>query len=225
MEVAFKKAIGKRKNQEDSDFQCENIVGNFFVVSDGMGGMGHGEIVSNCVVNVFKDAFKLFSNNLPINEFLQETLLQANNQVRMLDTGGGATVIACVIKDKLLNWISVGDSPLLLFRDGKFIRLNENHSDVFSQDAFAHSNLLTSCIRGRCIAMIDCNEESFVLKEGDFLVISTDGILDIENITENFFKDVLNNNKYSLSEKLDVIFEKLSTYEFMDNTTTFLLKF
>ncbi|MBE6413096.1 MAG: hypothetical protein E7035_00915 [Verrucomicrobiaceae bacterium] len=121
--------------------------------------------------------------------------------------------------------MSVGDSPLLLFRGGEFIRLNENHSNVFSKDVFAHSNLLTSCIRGRCIPMIDYNVEPFVLKKGDFLVISTDGILDIANIAENFFKDVLNNEKYSLSEKLDVVFEKLSTYELMDNTTTFLLKF
>ncbi len=225
MEVSFKKTIGKRKKQEDASFRGECGAYNFFVVSDGMGGMGNGEVVSDCVVNVFKDACKVFSDDFAIDSFFYDTLLNANEKVENLHTGGGATVLACVIKDNLLNWISVGDSPLLLFRNNKFIRLNQNHSNVFSSDVFAHSNLLTSCIMGNRIPLVDYNVEPFVLKENDFLIISTDGILDIEDVSADFLKNVLSNKNYSLSEKLDMVFDKLSVFQFMDNTTTFLLKF
>ncbi len=225
MEIAFRKTIGCRKRQEDSNFQGEAGKYKFFVVSDGMGGLSAGDVVSNCIVNVFEEAFKTFPENCDICNFLQSTLSKANTEVEKLASGGGATIIACIIKDNFLNWISVGDSPLLLFRNNKFFRLNQNHSKVISQDAFAHTNILTSCVMGEKIPMIDCECKPFKLQENDFLFISTDGILDIENVSPNFLQKILSDDKIALDEKLKSIFEILSTYKYTDNTTTYLLKF
>ena len=40
----------------------------------------------------------------------------------------GATLIALIFHRDRLHWISVGDSPLWLWRDGTLTRLNEDHS-------------------------------------------------------------------------------------------------
>ena len=66
---------------------------------------------------------------------------------------------------------------------------------------------------GNRIPLVDYNVEPFVLKENDFLIISTDGILDIEDVSADFLKNVLSNKNYSLSEKLDMVFDKLSVFQ------------
>jgi serine/threonine protein phosphatase PrpC len=102
----------------------------------------------------------------------------------------GATLTACVVLDDALYWISIGDSPLFLFRDNQLQQINEDHSmgpqvDLMVEtgalseaDARAHPDrsVLTSALFGERIARIDCPENACDLRPGDTIIIASDGL-------------------------------------------------
>src|SRR5690606_39317458 len=79
-------------------------------------------------------------------------------------TGGmGSTLVAMALTRDRLHWLSVGDSPLWLWRGGRLRRLNEVHSLAPQLDFLARTgrmeaeaarrhpdrDVLTSCLSGR----------------------------------------------------------------------------
>jgi serine/threonine protein phosphatase PrpC len=105
-------------------------------------------------------------------------------------TGMGGTVVATIFSGGRLHWISVGDSVLYLFRDMTLTRLNADHSmapqiDLMvkrgmlgPEEALRHPqrNMLTSALMGEEIAEIDCPDASFELREGDVIILASDGL-------------------------------------------------
>ena len=83
------------------------------------------------------------------------------------------TLLAAVVEERTLHWISVGDSPLLLFRAGRLERLNADHSLAGEQGA---NNVLRSALGGGRIAMIDWRREGYELEEGDLILAASDGL-------------------------------------------------
>ena len=69
MESSFTYAVltnqGEREINEDSVGVCENGENNCFVLCDGLGGHGMGDIASSLVVNVFKDRFYKTDETIP----------------------------------------------------------------------------------------------------------------------------------------------------------------
>ena len=102
----------------------------------------------------------------------------------------GGTVLATIALDGMLYWISVGDSPLYLFRDGRLTRLNADHSlapqidlmvsrgmmDAETGANHPQRNCLTSAIIGEAIPEIDCPDAPFELMSGDLVVAASDGL-------------------------------------------------
>lgn len=202
-DVATALGQGQRELQEDSvvtDFPVGMDVG-YVVLADGMGGHAAGEIASAIIVTeVFAELkFKLadlsrHEKNIP--SILKHAALTANQCIRdyvadnPTNYGMGATLIAPVFVKDRLYWISVGDSPLYLFRDGKLKQLNEDHSMAPEIDLMVASGLITeeegryhpdrNCLRsvllGDRIAKVDCPTEAFQLREGDIVIASSDGL-------------------------------------------------
>jgi protein phosphatase len=89
-----------------------------------------------------------------------------------------------------LFWISIGDSPLYLLRDGRLRQLNEDHSlgphidymvrsGMMSEDVGRNHpdrNALTSVLIGEAIERIDCPEKPFRMRSGDILIVASDGL-------------------------------------------------
>lgn len=202
-DVASALIRGKREVQEDalaSDFQVGSDFG-FVVLSDGMGGHEAGDIASNIVVTeVFSelklqsvDTKKAFANITSIlsnaahsaNQCLKEHSLQ-----NPATSGMGATLVAPVLMKNKLFWISIGDSPLFLFRNNELSQLNEDHSLAPQIDFMVKSgllsesvgrdhpdrNCLTSALLGEDIPQIDCPEEPFKLCPGDLVIAASDGL-------------------------------------------------
>jgi serine/threonine protein phosphatase PrpC len=108
--------------------------------------------------------------------------------------GAGTTLLGAVVGSDRILWISVGDSPLLLYRDGKLNRLNADHSmrsilagkiaarQMLPGDLATHPerNVLRSALLGGDIEEIDAPEESSMLCQGDILVAASDGLLTLE---------------------------------------------
>jgi PPM family protein phosphatase len=134
--------------------------------------------------------------------------LEAANQsvARKVDekpglNGMGATAVALHLEQGKLLWISVGDSPLYLYRGGDLVQVNEDHSLAPEIDKLAKAgkiseaeaandprrHYLRSAVTGTQIEMIDVPEQPLVLREGDFLILASDGIqtLSHEEIAEH----------------------------------------
>lgn len=195
--------LGRRERQEDavaSDFPSGQPFG-FVVLADGMGGHAAGDVASKIVVTEVFSELKLQSGDpklleARIGEVLKGAALNANACINLYARehpnahGMGATLLASVLVEDRLYWVSVGDSPFYLFRNGTLTRLNENHalasqieflvsSGIMSRaDAMQHpdQSCLTSVLIGSDIAQIDCPATPFVILEDDILIAASDGL-------------------------------------------------
>ena len=199
---------GQRCYQEDaliSVFDDLADVG-LVVLSDGMGGHTAGDVASDIVVTethrVLNEALK---GSPSAKSDLPASLLKAaySSNRRISDhvaehpstEGMGATLLACVLVDSSLYWVSVGDSPLLLYRDGSLRQLNEDHSMtpqlefmvsaglLTQEEADTHPdrNVLTSALMGDDISKIDCPQDPLALQDGDILITASDGLQILSN--------------------------------------------
>lgn len=194
---------GRRDQQEDSvamDFSEGSGLG-FIVLADGMGGHAAGDIASKIVVTEIFSELKMLSGDLDsleknIGPILRVALENANNSVggyaarRPGAQGMGSTLVAPVIFKNRLYWISVGDSPLYLFRGNRLFRLNEEHSlarrmeklvrlgEMDAQSAQNHPDrhCLTSVLIGAAIPEIDCRDTPIQMRDGDILIAASDGL-------------------------------------------------
>ena len=104
------------------------------VLADGMGGHAGGDVASGLVVEHFFKAYINSHANIP--EALRNSLNSANEQLAnaVVETpelrGMGTTLIGCVIRENLMYWVSVGDSPMWVLRNGALQRINADHSMV-----------------------------------------------------------------------------------------------
>lgn len=198
---------GRRDRQEDaiaSDFMAGSGLG-FAVLADGMGGHAAGDIASKIVVTEVFSELKFRADEPEvledqISEALSSAAFSANECVGQYadhhaGTGGmGATLLAPVIFQDRLYWISIGDSPLYLFRDEQLMRLNDEHSlasqldelvaqgHMGSDEAENHPDrgCLTSVLTGREISLIDCKSDPVSLKDGDIVIAASDGLQYLE---------------------------------------------
>ncbi|SNT07801.1 PP2C family protein-serine/threonine phosphatase [Tropicimonas sediminicola] len=202
-EAASAVSVGKRAYQEDAVlFDCP--VGSetgLVVLSDGMGGHAAGDVASSIVLTEVFSELKLQSarqddGEAGFRDLLMRAAQGANDCIRAYvddqpdAIGMGATLVAGVLRGPFLHWISIGDSPLLLFRDGDLIRLNEEHSFGQQMDSMVEAglmarevaehhpdrNCLTSVVGGGRITQIDCPDTPFELFDDDILVFASDGL-------------------------------------------------
>jgi len=194
---------GQRPYQEDAvlvEFGGNGGLG-LAVLADGMGGHAAGDVASRLTVTTVLDHLKK-SLSKPkqlekkIIPALREAAEKANAEIHahgkadQNTAGMGATLLTTVFHQNHLRWLSIGDSPLYLYRDGALKQLNQDHSlgrqldnlvklGMIEQEmADNHPDrfVLTSALTGDEIARIDCPEEPFPIVPGDVLVLASDGL-------------------------------------------------
>lgn len=246
-DFAGRQSRGKRKRQEDayafSDIPGEGCTeGMFVVVTDGMGGHTSGEQASELALENFVDAFHLGEG--PISKRFKGAVVAANESIAhaLKDKpdlqGMGTTLMAAAVTPAGIEWLSVGDSPLYVWRAGAITRMNEDHSfrpmllDMVESGELKHAealkhplkNLLRAALTGRRIDLIDQPPEPVKLKEGDIVVAATDGIQTLRDeeicnlITEWREADASAIAAALLQAVLDVEYPK------QDNTTVAIIK-
>ncbi len=187
--------IGAREAQEDElgfidgstlDPEGQHPVA---IVADGMGGHAGGEMASRLAVRAFIDAYGL--EGAPAGR-LRAALDAANRAIddavreNLSLDGMGATMVAAAVTTDGLEWISVGDSPLYLYRGGRLKRLNEDHSMAPVIEALRENdpvtargmnpNELRSALVGFEITKVDTSPMPELLLPGDLVVAATDGL-------------------------------------------------
>ncbi len=174
----------------------------YIVLADGMGGHAAGEIASKIVVEEFGEEVHRHIGDpghleSHIGAILRDAMLRANAVVfqhaaeRPHRRGMGSTLVAPLIVQNRLYWISVGDSPLYLLRGNRLSRLNQEHSMAQRLDLMARHGLitqsqaeadpdrfcLTSVLLGETVPEIDCRDVPLSLVEGDIVIVASDGLL------------------------------------------------
>ena len=124
---------GARELNEDS-MACLEHNGDFcFVVADGLGGHGRGEVASAVVVQEITDIFNLSAITAPA-AFVGPTIYSAQNklmaeQVRLkADNEMKTTVVMLCINGQQLCWGHVGDTRLYAFRNNQAVLRTMDHS-------------------------------------------------------------------------------------------------
>ena len=246
-DFAGRQSRGKRPSQEDA-YAFSDIVdgaghpsGLLVVLADGMGGHKAGERASELAVK--NCTAKFHDNDGTIANRLDRGLNAANDSIAAelvhdfsLD-GMGTTLLAAAITDVGLQWISVGDSPLYLWRDGKLSRLNEDHSlrPVLKQlaeqgatidpvESARSKNVLRAALTGREIALIDRSHRPFELQQGDMIIAATDGIhsLSEETILGICAQTVTLDASVAAAKFIDAIRD--ASHPKQDNTTITIVK-
>ena len=195
---------GARAYQEDCCYWLQTAKSGCmgFVLSDGMGGHAAGDVASHTLVKAYQ---QVFSKELDGEDWatpLKSSLDLGNQQLKEMVQvkpeldGMGATYLAGFVCNKKLYWISVGDSPLYLFSDGKLTQINEDHSmapvlqervkkgELTQDEANTHPqrNSLLSAVMGDSIDTIDQPSSGISLNTGDVMIAASDGI---QTLSEN----------------------------------------
>lgn len=123
---------GNRDHNEDSAI-CLESSGNFcFVVADGLGGHGRGEVASQKLIEVFK---REFENGYEDSEkYIENTFLKAQEEILELQEQQGdrfgmkTTAVALSIRDGKCRWGHIGDSRLYVFQKDRVKIRTLDHS-------------------------------------------------------------------------------------------------
>lgn len=239
--------VGARNNQEDafalSDFNNKNLVaknGFLAVLADGMGGLDDGEKASQAAVDIFIREYNSKNTSETNDQFLLRTVRLANEAVNNLASIGGVevdlgtTLVAVIIHENLMHWVSVGDSRIYIYRDGLLSQLTRDHiyayhlaeqvknGELSGSEAASHPerNHLTSFIGLPELVEIDYNEAPLQLLEGDKVLLCSDGLYD--TLPDNIIIDILaGNNRNYAEEIVSQVLDSNNPYQ--DNVTVIVL--
>ena len=210
------------------------------LIADGMGGHVSGDTASRTVVKTFVEIYH--DTDGPIPDRLRVCLNVANDALAEAVKenpeleGMGSTVVAAVVSQHGLDWISVGDSPLWLFRDGKLRRLNADHSmapvlanlvavgrmteEEAATDPKRHA--LRSAVMGDEIHLIDVSSQPVAIRKSDRLLLASDGLMTLED--EEIAGILQNMQDAPLSEVAEMLIQSVEEVgkPNQDNTTVLL---
>ena len=226
--------IGARRKQEDAYVAKHYRDGVLAVVCDGMGGHHDGELASSLACEAYLRAFEKL-DKLPMAQRMLDALEKANEEVRLSFESrrvyGGTTLLAVFVGAGVVRWVSVGDTALYLWRHGRLIRLNQDHSfrDVFrsyigagmtAQEALRRGHVLRSAVTGEPLDLVDAPGMPYPLLPEDRIVLASDGaenILEPEMLT-SVGRNILNDRESNLPAALIAACQALNDPH-ADNTT------
>ncbi|WP_170333730.1 PP2C family protein-serine/threonine phosphatase [Ruegeria arenilitoris] len=229
---------GQRETQEDAIaarvFDATNS--GYVVVADGMGGHEAGEVASELVLSAWREvvdaqmedpdaAEGALIDALPMAAIQANAAIANHGEEQSQGFSMGSTLLGMLLLGQRVFWISIGDSPMYLYRDGTLTQINEDHSmapeidaqvakGILSPDeARSHPdrNQLTSVIMGASIPKVDCPEEPLVLNADDILILGSDGL---QYLSNNEIQSILNDHAQSLSQDIaDTLLQALQAKE------------
>ncbi|WP_423068273.1 PP2C family protein-serine/threonine phosphatase [Devosia sp. CN2-171] len=192
---------GSRENQEDwhTVLPLDGDARVVIVVADGMGGHVAGETASRLAGEAFAAAIARPGQTTLADTFLT-AITQANQalanaiEVDAKLDGMGTTLVGVVLTPEGMSWTSVGDSALLLVRQGVVSRLNADHSYGAHMDeqirlghvspmeapTSAERSQLMSAVAGDEIELVEIAANAVQFLPGDLVVAASDGLLTLD---------------------------------------------
>lgn len=182
---AFIHEQGRIENQEDA---LAFTSGKLYILCDGLGGQGYGNIASQLVSHTFKSTLDK-NHTIHLNTIVQEAeenLSQFKKTNPKTHTMASTVALTRILENTIeIGWI--GDTCVYQIRSGKFIFKTIPHTwveeaiqrgELSENDRYFHPNKsqLTRCIKDRNtkaqLESINCSN----LVDHDWFLLCTDGI-------------------------------------------------
>lgn len=187
--------IGAHEKKQNSfcfsnsvDARFVDHAGRLAVVADGAGGSANSGNASSLAARSFLREYESKRAPESIPAALQFSLAAAFRAVGALDQSAeaGSSLMAAVVCQDLLYWISVGDSHIYLLRDGELAQLNREQKmrDAVAQGSFSLSQAgshpehkhLTSYLGIAKPSEVDCNVRPLALRESDRVILCSNSV-------------------------------------------------
>lgn len=133
IEYATLSEIGEKEVNEDAVRVFVNpLLGSYgFVLADGLGGHGNGDVASNlvadCVGAAIENTNDLGGNFIDSCFDISQEILMEEKQVKGLHSIK-TTLVLLLVSGDIAQWGHIGDSRLYHFRDGKQLSRTIDHS-------------------------------------------------------------------------------------------------
>lgn len=238
--------IGKRKSNNEDSFLIDDKI-NLYAIADGMGGHKAGEVASRMMIDVLHDYMKnssqngdvknLIGSDRPVSKEAKQLIAGINKANRKVFNssqenadrrGMGTTVSVVCFTDRTIVIGNVGDSPIYLVRNNKIKLISTLHTVIAEQMALAPKgakplgkqfrHMLTRAVGTRETVRVDTREIKY--RNGDFIVICSDGLSDLVTPEEILQKTVENSPEISAEALTDLANERGGD----DNITVIVLE-
>lgn len=201
--------VGRSRRHNEDSFEIDSAT-RLFIVADGMGGHGHGEVASLLAVQAIGESVRgsleaqreEVGDSQSSRRFLHRAFAEAQERIKRATredpalSGMGTTAVCCLAGDARVLVAHVGDSRVYRLRSGHLSQLTEDHTWVNEQvqagvlsldEARFHplKSVVTRALGaddGQDVDLLDLE-----LLDGDLLLLCSDGLttmLDDERIAE-----------------------------------------
>lgn len=237
--------IGSRTMQEDAFcfVNADDVTGivrkGFLaVVADGMGGMENGREAGSIAAQIIGASFDSldYSGNIPGQ--LNRSVRHAGQTIfRRLGSGSGSTAIVCMVYQGELYYSSVGDSYLMLKRDGQLLRINRpqnilnrtyleiirsGSTDPAPADNDPAREALTGYLGMPENEDIDYFRKPLRLHDGDVIMLCSDGVAGF--LSERCILQCLESSQPSqMLSEIDRCIKEINV-PYQDNYTALIIK-
>lgn len=224
--------IGTRSYQEDAADYCETDNGLFCAVCDGIGSRKEGGASSRLAAERFCESFKSgFEGGFA--SFITDAAERIDREVyESFGSGCGTTAVTVCIKDRELNWLSVGDSRLYILRGGRLKQITKDHDyayvldlrlkkGIIDEETYAaekhKGGRLASFMGMGGIDIADVSLKPLRLEKDDVLLLTTDGLY--KSIGDERIAEIMNENS-GPAAAADSLMSAVKAYTGpIDNTT------
>ena len=228
--------VGLKRDHNEDYYVCDPDRG-IFLVADGMGGHSGGEVASRLAGESIPKYIQDRRAEVPAKILLEEALNKANeiiydkacSEESLHDMG--TTVVLTLISKNRCHFAHVGDSRLYLIRGQKIRQLTKDHSLVqekISQgliredevEEFGKKNIITRSVGTE--AEVKPDIDSLAIREGDILLMCSDGLIDL--VTDEEILDIILNNEQSFEGTAEKLIRMANSRGGKDNITAVVLK-
>jgi len=209
---------GSRVQNEDRVLAISDGDDYCFVVADGLGGPGLGDVAAQIVVDVFENDFS--AKRLTGRAFLKHAFAEAQKELLNTQIEKNAknqmktTATVLLVEKNKAIWGHIGDSRLYLFKRGKLAFRTADHSVVqhlFETGKIKEEDIGNHGDRHSLLRALGTNRFDYelsqtrTLRSGDALLLCTDGLW------EHLTTDNLKPQAYAADTWLNNLFEVVSS--------------
>lgn len=192
--IAVRTDIGRTRDENQDRMSSAAVkLGQLYIVADGMGGHKGGALAAQLTVDGLAKHLGEFSSDVPVEDALHQAFNKTNHTVyeqahagESETEGMGSTAVLALISGNEVHIAHVGDSRAYLFHQGQLRCLTTDHTRVQKmldagilnlEQARDHpdASVLERAIGNRPTVEADI-ETKLVLKEGDALLLCSDGL-------------------------------------------------
>lgn len=244
VEVGTSSVIGSRKSQQDSVFGYEADGWAIGIVCDGMGGLCGGEVASRVALKSLADAWFTQRDVSDIPEFLRLEAIRADEKVYLQEAPdgrrleAGTTIVAAIVRQGELYWLSVGDSKLYFIRGQEILSLNVEHNyrlelntmlrqgRMTAQEYAAEeyrAEALTSYLGIGELSLMDISQQAYPLRDGDMILLASDGLY--RSLSEEEILATVRKHEKQMQQAADALTAAVAGRKKQDNTSVVLLRY